>query len=151
MKLNQTLENNLKVSVGNDMYSLTKYDKIQITDTKIIKAANNGSYFSQNWVLKSNDKNGNDKLSNFIKSTKTNNPTGHSGATSLLPIGDSFLYLETSSNNNRESVFVNWEKTDVIQITNITFYYNRSSAGGTKSMGCFRVQLRLDDNTWSTR
>ena len=30
---NQTLENYLNSSVGNDTYYLTKYDKIQITDT----------------------------------------------------------------------------------------------------------------------
>ena len=37
VKFNQTLENCLKTSVGNDIYNLTKYDKIQITDiTNII-------------------------------------------------------------------------------------------------------------------
>ena len=122
------------------MYSLTNYDKIQITDTKIKKAPNNGSYFLQKWVRKCNDKNGNGKISNFIKSTKTNDPTGDNGATSLLPIGDSFLYIETSSNKNGESVFVGWETTHVIQTTNRTFYYNRLSTGGTKSMGRFRIQ-----------
>ena len=35
--INQILENYLKVSVGNDVYNLTKYYKIQITDTTIIK------------------------------------------------------------------------------------------------------------------
>ena len=34
---NQTLENYLKVSVGNDICSLTKYDKLQLTDTTNIK------------------------------------------------------------------------------------------------------------------
>ena len=32
LKFNQTLQNYLKVSVGNDTYNLTKYDKIQIKD-----------------------------------------------------------------------------------------------------------------------
>ena len=32
LKFNQTLPNYLKVSVGNDTYNLTKYNKIQITD-----------------------------------------------------------------------------------------------------------------------
>ena len=33
LRFNQTLENFLKVSFGNDVYNLTKYDKIQVTDT----------------------------------------------------------------------------------------------------------------------
>ena len=37
VRFNQTLENYLKVSVGNDTYNLTKNDKIQITDTTEIK------------------------------------------------------------------------------------------------------------------
>ena len=72
----------------------------------------------------------------------------------MPPVGDSFMYIETSSNNNGENVFVSWERTDIIQITNITFYYNRFSIltnDSLKSMGKFRFQLLLDDNTWSTR
>ena len=52
----QTLENYLRVSVGNDVYNLTKYDKIQITDTTIIKTPNSESYLLQNWVMKCIDK-----------------------------------------------------------------------------------------------
>ena len=61
------------------------------------------------------------------------------------------MYVETSSINNGENVLVSWERTAVIQITNIIFYYNRFSARNTKSMGRFRIQLILDDNNWSTR
>ena len=82
-------------------------------------------------------------------------PTGESGASSLPPIGNAFMYIETSSNNSgSDDVFVSWERTDIIQITNITFYYNRFSiltSDSLKSMGRFRIQLLLDDNTWSTR
>ena len=42
-RFNQTLQNYLKVSVGNDTYNLTKYDKIQVTDTTEIKFPNIGS------------------------------------------------------------------------------------------------------------
>ena len=43
------------------------------------------------------------------------------------------------------------ERTDIIQISNLTFYYIRYSSEGThKSMGRFRIQLLLNDNTWST-
>ena len=61
------------------------------------------------------------------------------------------MYIETNSNNNGDFVFCSFERTDIIQITNITFYYYRFSAGSTKSMGRFRNQLLLDDNTWSTQ
>ena len=43
LRFNQTLQNYLKVSVGNDIYNLTKYDKIQITDITEIKYPNIGS------------------------------------------------------------------------------------------------------------
>ena len=151
VRFNQTLANYFKVSVGNVTYNLTEYNKIQITDTTKIISPNNGGYLLQNWVINCNDKNGNGKISNFIKSTKTNSPTGDSGAPSLPPIGDSFMYIETSSNNNGDNVFCSFERTDIIQVSNITFYYNRFSAESTKSMGRFRIQFFLDNNTWSFR
>ena len=155
LRFNQTLENYLKVSVGNDTYNLTKNNKIQITDTTEIKYPNIGSDLLQKWNIKCNNKNNVSKVGDFIKSTKTNSPTGHSGATSLPPIGNSFMYIETSSNNHgHERVFVSFERTDIIQISNITFYYNRFSIltnDSLKSMGRFRIQLLLEHNTWSTR
>ena len=155
LRFNQTLENYLKVSVGNDIYNLTKYNKTQITDMTEIKYPNIGSDVLQKWNIKCNNKNNVSKVGNFIKSTKTNSPTGHSGSTSLPPIGNSFMYIETSLNNHaHERVFVSWERTDIIQTSNITFYYNRFSIltnNSKKSMGRFRIQLLLEDNTWSTR
>ena len=155
VRFNQTLENYLKVSVGDDIYNITKYDKIQITDTTEMRYPNIGSDLLQKWNIKCNNKNNVSKVGDFIKSTKTNSPTGHSGATSLPPIGNSFMYIETSSNNHgHERVFVSWERTDIIQISNITFYYNRFSIltnDSLKSMGRFRIQLLLEDHTWSTR
>ena len=65
------------------------------------------------------------------------------------------MYIETSSNNHgHESVFVSWERTDNIQISNITFSYNRFSIltnDSLKSMGRFRIQILLEDNPWSPR
>ena len=65
------------------------------------------------------------------------------------------MYIETSSNNHgHERVFVSFERTDINQISNITFYYNRFSIltnDSKQSMGSFRIQLLLEDNTWSTR
>ena len=65
------------------------------------------------------------------------------------------MYIGTSSNNHgHERVFVSFERTDIIQLSNITLYYIRFSIlnnEAKKSMGRFRIQLLLEDNTWSTR
>ena len=50
-RFNQTLQNYLEVSVGNDTHNLTKNDKIQITDTIIIKNSNKGGYLLQQWNM----------------------------------------------------------------------------------------------------
>ena len=108
----------------------------------------------QKWNIYCNNKINQSRINDFIKSTKTNSPTGESGATVLPPIGNAFMYIETSSNNHGASVFVSFERTDIIQITNITFYYNRYSIltdDSKKSMGRFRIEIFLEDNTWSTR
>ena len=155
LRFNQTLTNYLKVSVGNDTYNLTKYNKIQIIDTTEIRYPNTGSDLLQKWNIKCNNKNNFSKVGDFIKSTKTNSPTGYSGATSLPPIGNSFIYIETSGNNSgNDNIFVSWERIDIIQTSNITFYYNRFSIltnNSKKSMGRFRIQFLLEHNTWSTR
>ena len=153
LRFNQTLQNYLKVSVGSDIYKLTKYNKIQLTDTTIIKYPNSGGYLLQNWNIKCNDKNYNGKIQNFLKSSKTTSPTGDSGADSLPPIGTAFMYIETTSNNHGNNVFVSFERTDIIQISNTTFYYNRFSISDInfRSMGQFRIQLLLDDNIWTTQ
>ena len=52
---NQTLENYLKVSVGNDIYNLTKNIKLQITDTTEIKFLYIGSDLLQKWNNKCNN------------------------------------------------------------------------------------------------
>ena len=53
------------------------------------------------------------------------------------------MYIETSSNNHGYNVSVNWERTDIVQITNITFYYHRCSIltdDNIKSMGRYRME-----------
>ena len=120
-----------------------------MTDTTVIQFPNTGGYLLQKWNIKCNDKNNSGKIQNFIRSSKSQSPTSNSGASSLPPVGHTFMYVETSSNNHGDGVFVSWERTDIIQITNITFYYNRFSAHNP-SMGRFRIQLLIKDNTWST-
>ena len=151
---NQTLENYLKVIAGNDTYNLTKDDKIQIADTTMIKAGYTGGYSLPGWRTFISDKINNGKIQNFIKSTKTKFRSSENGTTSLPPICDSYMCRETSSINHGNKVFVSFEQTDIIQISNITFADNRFSIltiDSLKSMGRFRIQLLLQDDTWSTR
>ena len=75
--------------------------------------------------MNSNDKNWNGKSQNFIRSTKASSPTGNSGTANIPSIGDSFMYIETSSNNSgSDNVLCSYERTDIFQITNITYYYD---------------------------
>ena len=73
----------------------------------------------------------------------------------MPPIGITLMYIETSSNYyGHEKVFVSWERSENIQITNIRFSYNSFSFltnDSLKSMGRFRIQLLPKDNTWTTR
>ena len=154
VRFNQTLQNYLKVSVVNDTCNLTKYNKTSITDITAIKFPNSGDALLQKWKLYGNNKNNQSRINDFIKSTKTNSPSSYSGAMNLPPIGSSFMYIETSSNNHGSNLFVSWERTDIIQSSNIIFSYNRFSIltnDNLKNMGRFRIQLLLDDNTWSTQ
>ena len=122
LRFNLTLQNYFKTSVGNDTYNLTKYDKIQIQDTTIIKQGN-GQYLLPRWEVICNDKNNNGVTTNFLRATKIFSPTSHSGATDLPPVGNSFMYIEPSSNNHgHERVFISWERTDIIQNSIIFFY-----------------------------
>ena len=67
MGFNQTLENYLKVFVGNDVYNLNEYDQIQLTDTTIIKAGNSGVNVLPYWKIACNDKDNNGKNQDNIK------------------------------------------------------------------------------------
>ena len=94
-----------------------------------------------------------EKFKIFSKSTKTTSPTGDSGATTIPPIGTAFMYIETTGGNKGSGVFASFERKDVIQISNITFYYNRFSISDInfRSMGRFRIQLLLDNVIWETQ
>ena len=154
LRFNQTLQNYLKISVGNDIYNLTKYNEISLTDITEIRAPNSGADLLQKWKIQCRDIIGDSEPSKFLKSTKTSSPTPDTGATILPPIGSAFMYIETSSNNRGNHTYVIWERIDIIQITNVTFYYNRYSIltdDTIKSMGRLRIEVKLDDDTWSTQ
>ena len=53
---NQTLQNYLKKSVGNDTFNFTKIDKIHLTDTTVMKAGNTVVYVLPYWKIVCNDK-----------------------------------------------------------------------------------------------
>ena len=142
----------MKVNFINSTYNLQIYNKIVLTDTTIIKYPNNGGYLLTGWRILCNDRNNNGKIQNFIRSTKTSSPTGNSGAIVQPPIGDSFMYIETCGNNFESNVHCSWERIDIIQISNITFYYNRFSIQGDfRAMGCFRIRILTKDNIWLTK
>ena len=62
------------------------------------------------------------------------------------------MYIESSGNNFGLGVFCSWERTDINQISNITFYYNRISIQGDfRSMGRFQIQILTKDNVWMTK
>ena len=63
------------------------------------------------------------------------------------------MYIETSTNNHGNNVFVSLERTLILQTNNKTFYYNRHSISdpNSRSMGRFRTQLLPSNNTLSTR
>ena len=65
LRVNQTLQNYLEVSVGIDTYNFTKNDKTQITDATIFKYPNTFDYLLDNCVIKCNDKNNSGKIQNF--------------------------------------------------------------------------------------
>ena len=55
LRLSQTPENFLKVSVGNDVFNLFKYEKMQITDTTFFKNPVTCGYLLQLGTIKRND------------------------------------------------------------------------------------------------
>ena len=144
----------LQVRINNTSYNLQIYNKTQIIDTTKILFPNTGHDLLQNWKIVVNNKNGEGTPFEFIKSTKTSSPTPNSGASNLPPIGNSFMFIETSANNHdtlNDNVFASFERTDIIHISNITFYYNRfsSSDPSKRNMGKLDIQL-LRNGSWQS-
>ena len=120
----------LQVQVNNIPYNLQIYNKTQILDSTKMMIPNTGHDLFQNWKIICNNRNGEGRPSDFIKSTKTNSPTGNSGATSWPPIGNAFVVVETTHNNyikSNDNVFVSFERTDIIHISKFALYYYRFS------------------------
>ena len=144
----------LQVHVQNVPYNLQIYNKTQIIDTTKLIYPNSGNDLLQNWKIICNIRHGEGKPDDFIKSTKTKSPTGQSGATSLPSKGNCFMYIETSGSNygrSSDDVFVSFERTDIVHMSNITFYHNRFSTSipDKKNMGRIDIQL-LRNGVWKT-
>ena len=64
------------------------------------------------------------------------------------------MYIEGSHKiSGSEISFVSFERTDIIQISNISFFYNTysiSTDDSLQSMSRSRIQLFLENNTWTT-
>ena len=81
-------------------------------------------------------------------------PTNNSGATMILLIEDSFMYIETSGNKSGSDDVCRYQRADIFQPSNFSFYYIKFSILTNvcpNSKGRFRIQHLLADNTWSTR
>ena len=92
-----------------------------MTDLTEMRFPNTGSSFLQKWKTYCNNKYNQSRINDFIKSTKTNSPTRDSGPSTIPPIGDAFMYIEKTGKNQGNNVYVSFERTDIIQITNIKF------------------------------
>ena len=60
-RFSHSLQNYLKISVGNDVYNLTKNHRIQFTDTTVTKYPNHEGVFLQQRIRKCSDENNNGK------------------------------------------------------------------------------------------
>ena len=90
-----------------------------------MKNPNTGQSLLQKLILKCLNKSYIAKIITFLKSTTNTSPISEREAASLTPIGWAFMYVETSCDNHGANhVMVSWERTDIIHISNIQFYYN---------------------------
>ena len=148
LRINQRLQNYLKISIGEDIYNLSIYDKIQITDITEILYPNTGDSLLQKWKIDCLDRTGISDADSFIKSSKSHTPTPGTGVDRLPNIGTAFMFVESSMHNYGDDI----SRTDIIQLSNITFYYNRYSDNQSehRAIGRFQIQLLIDNNNWST-
>ena len=67
---------------------------------------------------------------------------GNTSATISSPVGDAFMHNETSGTNFGSNVFVSFERTETIQISNVMFCYSRYSnaTSNLRPMRRFRFQ-----------
>ena len=74
------------------------------------------------------------KMQNVKKSVKTNTPTTNTGSTTLATTGDSFMFVKTGGIVYARNVFVGFERTDSMQVSNIFSYSRYSAVGKNEAM-----------------
>ena len=95
------------------------------------------------------------KITDFIKTTaSTQSPTSHiqdPNQDQLQTTTMLLCTLKSSGSNSGEGVFCSWERTDLHNISNVTFYYNRFSTSNEslRNRGRFRIEI-LKNNNWET-
>ena len=124
LRFNQSLQNYLKASVSQTDYNLTLYNRFKNTDTTISKDSKQDGYLLQQWNIECIEKIDRVKITNFVKPSLSPTPTGSAGARSLPPIGDSFMYIKTSSNSSFPNVYCSFERTDIIQTSKTSLFQN---------------------------
>ena len=101
LKVNQKLQNYLKVFVGKYVCNLTNYDRNQTKVLKISTHPNQGRYLLQQLNLKFNEKIFNGKLQNLLKNNKKFFSDRQTVANALSSIGDSFFVCKRKSKHLR--------------------------------------------------
>ena len=127
----QRLQQFVKPTAGNTVYSVEKSDKQQITETTVPNVVNSSGNLLQQRNIKCKDEIIIGSKNKIHSPTKINTPTGNTRTSSSQPDGDSFVYKEFSSKNVGPAFL--GSLMDKVQIRNITFYYTRYS-NPTKSL-----------------
>ena len=91
LRFNQTLQNYLKVSVGNDVGYIAKYDRKQIFDATIFFTGNAEGHLLPSLKIECIDRNNAEKTTSFLTTVKSISPTPITGSSSIPPVGDSFI------------------------------------------------------------
>ena len=90
-------------------------------DETFIETGNAGPFLKPFSRKESIDKGNEGKK--LVRATKTISPTRNTGAMISPPIEDAVMYIETNDKPFGGNVFISHEKTDIIQFSNITFFY----------------------------
>ena len=135
------------------MFLFLKMRKKQITDTNSLKTRSFAGYLPPSCKIVRCDKNIAGKVTNLKISIKMNFPTANTKASSILPIGDCFMYVGRSSIKLGLGVFVSFERSDFFQISNISFYSKRFSTPTSNAPVCMRTFRKYlsRGRTWQTR
>ena len=107
-----------------------------------------GGYLLQQWIIKCKDNCNSGKEQHLLEQQKQNRQIQIQDQRAYSPLGYGFKNIKTTCNNFGQKLLVNFEGTDIIQFSNITFYFNNFFAGCNKLMRFFRVQIFSTNSQW---